>query len=99
MNNSKVKKGSNVDRHEYIDNGLIKKEDLEKFLKNIKTSPVIVLEKPKANYSDEIEWIRKILFKDKKMIFLLQVFIHNNNELFNYHYNDNYVRFKSCYIK
>lgn len=59
LNNSKVKKGSNVDRHEYIDNGLIKKEDLEKFLKNIKTSPVIILEKPKANYSDEIQWIRK----------------------------------------
>lgn len=59
FNNSKVKKGSNVDRHEYIDLGLIKKVDLEKFLKNIKTSPIIILEKPTTNYSDEIEWISK----------------------------------------
>lgn len=59
LNNSKVKKGSNVDRHEYIDSGLIKKEDLEQFLKNITKSPVIILEKPTANYSNEIEWIRK----------------------------------------
>lgn len=58
FNNSKVKKGSNVDRHEYIHSGLIKKEDLEQFLKFIKTSPVIILEKPTANYTNEIEWIR-----------------------------------------
>jgi len=58
FNNSKVKKGSNVDRHEYIHSGLIEEEDLKKFLKYIKTSPVIILEKPTANYSDEIEWIR-----------------------------------------
>lgn len=58
LNNSKVKKGSNVDRHEYIDYGLIKKKDLEQFLKNITKSPVIILEKPITNYRDEIEWIR-----------------------------------------
>lgn len=59
LNNSKVKKGSNVDRHEYIDCGLIKKDDFEQFLKNITKSPVIILEKPTSNYSNEIEWIRK----------------------------------------
>lgn len=59
LNNSKVKKGSNVDRHEFIDNGLIKKEDLEIFLKSIKTSPVIILEKPTTNYKEEIKWIIK----------------------------------------
>jgi apurinic endonuclease APN1 len=59
LNNSKVKKGSNVDRHEYIDCGLIKKNDFEQFLKNITKSPVIILEKPTSNYSNEIEWIRK----------------------------------------
>tara|TARA_B110000483_G_scaffold227262_1_gene288863 strand:- start:487 stop:1332 length:846 start_codon:yes stop_codon:yes gene_type:complete len=61
LNNSKVKKGSNVDRHEYIDNGLIQKKDLELFLKNIKNNPLIILEKPQNNYSDEIKWICKFL--------------------------------------
>lgn len=61
LNNSKVKKGSNVDRHEYIDNGLIKKEDLETFLKNIRKSSVIILEKPTTNYIQEIDWINKNL--------------------------------------
>tara|TARA_B110000259_G_scaffold188266_1_gene246066 strand:+ start:1569 stop:2414 length:846 start_codon:yes stop_codon:yes gene_type:complete len=59
LNNSKVKKGSNVDRHEFIDTGLIKKQDLETFLKNIKTNPLIILEKPTTHYIDEIDWIRK----------------------------------------
>jgi len=61
LNNSKVKKGSNVDRHEFIDAGLIKKQDLETFLKNIKTNPLIILEKPTTNYIDEIHWISKNL--------------------------------------
>tara|TARA_B000000477_G_scaffold121274_1_gene123699 strand:+ start:18913 stop:19761 length:849 start_codon:yes stop_codon:yes gene_type:complete len=61
LNNSKVKKGSNVDRHEFIDIGLIKKQDLETFLKNIKTNPLIILEKPTTNYIDEIDWICKNL--------------------------------------
>ena len=57
LNNSKVKKGSKVDRHEFIDTGLIKKQDLETFLKNIKTNPLIILEKPTTKYIDEIDWI------------------------------------------
>ena len=64
LNNSKVKKGAKVDRHEYIDNGLIEKKDLERFLKNIKNNPLIILEKPNTNYSKEIEWIN-INFKNK----------------------------------
>lgn len=61
LNNSKVKKGSNVDRHEFIDTGLINKNDLETFLKNIKTNPLIILEKPTTNYNDEINWISENL--------------------------------------
>jgi deoxyribonuclease-4 len=59
LNNSKVKKGSKVDRHEFIDTGLIEKKDLEVFLKTLKSNPIIILEKPNVNYKDEINWVNK----------------------------------------
>jgi deoxyribonuclease IV len=59
LNNSKVKKGAKIDRHEFIDMGLIGKKDLEVFLKTLKSNPIIILEKPNVNYKEEIKWINK----------------------------------------
>ena len=60
LNNSKVKKGSKVDRHDVIDKGLIDKEKIEIFLKKLEGNPIIILETPNINYKDEIKWIKKI---------------------------------------
>ena len=60
LNNSKVKKGSKVDRHDVINKGLIDKEKIEIFLKKLEGNPIIILETPNINYKDEIKWIKKI---------------------------------------
>ena len=63
LNNSVVKKGSNVDRHTHIfdsANGTIPliaiKEFIELFKDN-KQIPIIILETPSTEYSQEIKWI------------------------------------------
>ena len=63
LNNSVVKKGSNVDRHTHIfdsANGTIPliaiKEFIELFKDN-KHVPIIILETPSIEYSQEIKWI------------------------------------------
>lgn len=66
LNNSKVKKGSKVDRHQVIDKGLIDKEKIEIFLKKLEGNPIIILETADINYKDEIKWIKKNLQLNKK---------------------------------
>lgn len=63
LNNSAVKKGSNVDRHTPIfDNakGTIPLKSIKQFLelfKDNKHVPIIILETPSIDYSQEIKWI------------------------------------------
>lgn len=63
LNNSAVKKGSNVDRHTPIfDNakGTIPLKSIKQFLelfKDNKHIPIIILETPSIDYSQEIKWI------------------------------------------
>jgi len=66
LNNSKVKKGSKVDRHDVIDRGLINKKDIELFLNKLEGNPIIILETPDINYKEEIKWIKKNLQLNKK---------------------------------
>jgi deoxyribonuclease IV len=59
FNNSKLDKGSLLDRHEYIFEGKIILNDLKNFLNKLKKTPLIILEKPSDNYDEEINWIKK----------------------------------------
>jgi deoxyribonuclease-4 len=63
LNNSAVKKGCNVDRHTPIfdnANGTISLKSIKQFLelfKDNKHVPIIILETPSIDYSQEIKWI------------------------------------------
>jgi len=63
LNNSVVKKGSNVDRHTHIfdsANGNIPITAIKEFIelfKDNKHVPIIILETPSTEYSQEIKWI------------------------------------------
>ena len=63
LNNSVVKKGSNVDRHTHIfdsANGTIPLTSIKEFIelfKDNKQVPIIILETPSTEYSQEIKWI------------------------------------------
>jgi deoxyribonuclease-4 len=63
LNNSVVKKGSNVDRHAPIfdsANGTIPITAIKEFIelfKDNKHVPIIILETPSIEYSQEIKWI------------------------------------------
>jgi deoxyribonuclease IV len=63
LNNSVVKKGSNVDRHAPIfdsANGTIPLTSIKEFIelfKDNKHVPIIILETPSIEYSQEIKWI------------------------------------------
>jgi endonuclease IV len=63
LNNSVVKKGSNVDRHTHIfdsTNGNIPITAIKEFIelfKDNKNVPIIILETPSTEYSQEIKWI------------------------------------------
>ena len=63
LNNSAVKKGCNVDRHTPIfdnANGTIPLKSIKQFLelfKDNKHVPIIILETPSIDYSQEIKWI------------------------------------------
>jgi deoxyribonuclease-4 len=63
LNNSAVKKGSNVDRHTHIfdsTNGTIHIKVIKEFLelfKDNKYKPIIILETPSIEYSQEIKWV------------------------------------------
>jgi len=63
LNNSAVKKGSNVDRHTPIfdsTNGTIHIKVIKEFLelfKDNKYKPIIILETPSIEYSQEIKWV------------------------------------------
>lgn len=63
LNNSAVKKGCNVDRHTPIfdnTNGTIPLKSIKQFLelfKDNKHIPIIILETPSIDYSQEIKWI------------------------------------------
>jgi deoxyribonuclease-4 len=63
LNNSVVKKGSNVDRHTHIfdsANGTIPLTSIKEFIelfKDNKHVPIIILETPSTEYSQEIKWI------------------------------------------
>jgi len=59
FNNSKLDKGSLLDRHEYIFEGKILLNDLKIFLNKLKKNPLIILEKPSDNYDKEINWIKQ----------------------------------------
>lgn len=60
LNNSKVEKGKNLDRHETLFNGNISIESIKLFLNNLKKNPIIILETPSEIYNNEIKWIKKI---------------------------------------
>jgi len=63
LNNSAVKKGSNVDRHTPIfdsTNGNIHIKVIKEFIelfKDNKYKPIIILETPSVEYSQEIKWV------------------------------------------
>jgi deoxyribonuclease-4 len=63
LNNSSVKKGSNTDRHATLfdnTNGTIPLKAIKQFLelfKDNKHVPIIILETPSIEYSQEIKWI------------------------------------------
>ena len=63
LNNSSVKKGSNIDRHATLFdsiNGTIPLKAIKQFLelfKDNKHVPIIILETPSIEYSQEIKWI------------------------------------------
>lgn len=59
LNNSKVEKGKNLDRHETLFNGNISIESIKLFLNNLKKNPIIILETPSDIYNNEIKWIKK----------------------------------------
>jgi deoxyribonuclease-4 len=61
VNNSKNPKNSKLDRHEYLEEGLIKLENILEFIKNIKkynSKITLILEKPNDNYSKEFNLIK-----------------------------------------
>jgi len=61
VNNSKNPKNSKLDRHEYLEEGLIKLENILDFLKNLKkhnSNILFILEKPNDNYSHEFNLIK-----------------------------------------
>ena len=60
-NNSKMDKGSKVDRHETILDGKISYNDMKKFLLELKIKPIIILEKPSNKINEDISFIRKII--------------------------------------
>ena len=63
FNNSNKEKGSKVDVHSPIFNGLIpleKLRDLLKIMKNIEHKPMIILEQPGEILQDDIKWINTI---------------------------------------
>ena len=63
LNNSIVEKGSNVDRHATLfdsTNGKIPNKSIKQFLKLFKDNkhvPIVILETPSIEYSQEIKWI------------------------------------------
>tara|TARA_B000000477_G_scaffold124577_1_gene132808 strand:- start:1202 stop:2050 length:849 start_codon:yes stop_codon:yes gene_type:complete len=59
-NNSKLEKGSLVDRHECIFDGKIKIEDMKKFITNLELNPMIILEKPSNLLNKELDWIKAL---------------------------------------
>lgn len=62
LNNSKNPKGSNLDRHDIINNGFINIDDIYEFIKNFKkinNDIVIILETPTINFRGEIQQIKK----------------------------------------
>jgi deoxyribonuclease-4 len=64
LNNSKKEKGSKVDVHDSIFNGLIPIEILKELLNMIKENnhnPMIILEEPSEELNEEIRWIKKSL--------------------------------------
>jgi len=60
LNNSKVKKGALLDRHEYLFNGNIDLKDLSSFVSDLK-NVIFILEKPSEKYAEEFKWIKKII--------------------------------------
>lgn len=59
FNNSKVEKGSLIDRHEFIFSGKINTKCLELFLNNLKSDSIIILEKPSTNLlNEDIKFIK-----------------------------------------
>jgi len=61
LNNSKKNKGSFVDRHEIITDGLIPINDIKIFLKKLKHNPMIILEKPSDNFQNDIKFVQDSL--------------------------------------
>lgn len=64
FNNSKREKGSKVDVHDSLFNGLIPINELKELLKMIKDNnhkPMIILEEPGEKLNEEIKWIKKSL--------------------------------------
>ena len=59
LNNSKVEKGKNLDRHETLFRGNISIDIIKLFLNNLKKNPIIILETPSELYNDEIKWVKK----------------------------------------
>ena len=65
LNNSKVAKSSNVDRHATLfdKDGTIPANSIKQFLelfKNDKNKPMIILETPSTQYANELKWINYI---------------------------------------
>ena len=65
LNNSKVAKSSNVDRHATLfdKDGTIPSNSIKQFLelfKNDKNKPMIILETPSTQYANELKWINYI---------------------------------------
>ena len=61
VNNSKTPKNSKLDRHEYLEEGYIKLENILEFIKNIKKNNskiTLILEKPTDNYNKEFTIIK-----------------------------------------
>ena len=61
VNNSKTPKNSKLDRHEYLEDGYIKLDNILEFIKNIKkynTKITLILEKPTNNYNKEFNIIK-----------------------------------------
>lgn len=64
VNNSKTECCSYIDRHENIEDGYIKKDKLEYFIKkalSYNENILCVLETPNEKHSEEIEWLKNIL--------------------------------------
>lgn len=60
-NNSKMDKGSKVDRHETILEGKISYNDMKKFLLALEKKPIIILEKPSNRLNEDISFIKKVI--------------------------------------